>query len=67
MPKTVDLEGVRGLVEQGAQLLDVLSREEHAKSHLPGAISIPLSELDEASARQLDRERPVIAYCADYQ
>jgi rhodanese-related sulfurtransferase len=67
MPKTIDVEGVRRALEQGAQLVDVLARDDYAASHLPGAVNIPLPELDEASARQLDRRRPVIVYCADYQ
>jgi len=28
---------------------------------------IPLKELDERAPRELDRERPVIVYCNDYQ
>jgi rhodanese-related sulfurtransferase len=67
MPKTIDLDGVRRLSAEGGQLLDVMSREEFEESRLPGAINIPLPELDEESAAQLDRRRPVIAYCADFQ
>jgi rhodanese-related sulfurtransferase len=67
MPKTIDLEGVRRLSAEGGQLLDVMSREEFEESHLPGAINIPLPELDEESAAQLARGRPVIAYCADFE
>ena len=67
MPKTIDLDGVRRLSAEGAQLLDVMSREEYEESHLPGAINIPLPELDEGSTAQLDRERPVIVYCADFE
>ncbi len=67
MPKTIDLDGVRRLSAEGGQLLDVMSREVFEESHLPDAINIPLPELDEESAAQLDRERPVIAYCADFE
>jgi hypothetical protein len=35
--------------------------------HIAGAISIPLEELDERAPRLLDRGRPVIVYCYDYQ
>jgi rhodanese-related sulfurtransferase len=34
---------------------------------LPGAIHISLKELDEQSAARLDRDRPVVTYCSDYQ
>jgi rhodanese-related sulfurtransferase len=67
MPKTIDLDGVRRLSAEGGRLLDVMSREEFEESHLPGAINIPLPELDEGSTAQLDRERPVIVYCADFE
>jgi rhodanese-related sulfurtransferase len=32
--------------EEGAQLVDVLPREEYEDEHLPRAINIPLKELD---------------------
>jgi rhodanese-related sulfurtransferase len=43
----------------------VLPAAEYADEHLPGAINIPLKELDRETTRQLDRGRPVIAYCYD--
>jgi rhodanese-related sulfurtransferase len=67
MPQTVELEDVQRLVEDGAQLLDVMSRSEYEDSHLPGAVHISLKDLDAQSATQLERDRPVIAYCYDYQ
>jgi rhodanese-related sulfurtransferase len=33
--------------------------------HLPGAINLPLKELDAQHAQRLDRERPVVVYCWD--
>ncbi len=65
MARTVDLAGVRELLERGALLLEVLPREEYEELHLPGAVNIPLKELDAQSAERLDRERPVVAYCWD--
>lgn len=67
MPKMIDLEEVQRLADEGAQLLDVMSRGEYEDSHLPGAIHISLKELDAQSAAKLDRDRPVITYCYDYQ
>jgi rhodanese-related sulfurtransferase len=67
MPKTVDLETVRRMAAEGAQLLDVMSRTEYEDSHLPGAMHISLKELDEQTAARLDRRRPVITYCYDHQ
>jgi rhodanese-related sulfurtransferase len=58
---------VRRLVqEEGAQLVDVLPREEYEDEHLPRAINIPLKELDGETIEQLGRDAPVIVYCHDY-
>jgi rhodanese-related sulfurtransferase len=67
VPTTVDIEQVRRLLEGGAQLIEVLPRKEYEEEHLPGAVSIPLKELAPDTVGQLDPERPVIAYCYDYQ
>jgi rhodanese-related sulfurtransferase len=67
MPTDVDREDVRRLMAEGAQLLEVLPREEYEDEHLPGAINIPLKELDGQTAAQLARDRPIITYCNDYQ
>lgn len=53
-------------MERGAQLVDVLGREEFAHDHIAGAINLPLKELDAASASRLDHGRPVIVYCNDF-
>jgi hypothetical protein len=37
----------------------------HGGMHLPGAIHIPLKELDADTARQLDPGRAVVVYCWD--
>jgi rhodanese-related sulfurtransferase len=52
--------------EERAQLVDVLPRDEYDEEHIPGAVNIPLKELDRATAqRTLDAARPVITYCHD--
>jgi len=67
MPTTIDRSRLREMLQAGAQLLEVLPRREYDEEHLPGAISIPLRELNRATISQLDRSRPVIVYCYDYQ
>jgi phage shock protein E len=57
---------VRRLVDDGAQLVDVLAADEFERDHLPGAINIPLKQLDARSAARLDRSRPVLVYCNDF-
>jgi rhodanese-related sulfurtransferase len=46
--------------------VEVLRREEYGESHLPGAINIPLKELNRDTAERLRRDEPVIVYCHDY-
>ncbi len=68
MPKAIDHNEVRRLIaDENAQLVEVLPAEEFAEEHITGAINIPLKQLDERAPRELDRERPVIVYCNDYQ
>ena len=66
MPITVDRQRVQELLEHpGAQLVEVLPRDEYDEEHLPDAVHLPLKSLDAASARVLDPARPVIVYCWD--
>ena len=63
----VDRDEVQRLIATGAQLVEVLPSAEFEEEHLPGAINIPLKELDRETTRQLERGRAVIVYCHDYQ
>jgi rhodanese-related sulfurtransferase len=67
MPTRIDRDEVQRLLAEGAQLVEVLPSATFEEEHLPGAINIPLKELDRATTRQLDQGRPVIVYCYDYQ
>jgi len=65
MPQDIDRENLRRLVDQGAQLVEVLPAKEYAEDHLPGAINLPLRRLEKEARDVLDLSRPVIVYCAD--
>ena len=67
MPTEIFRDEVRALLEEGAQLVDVLPREEYEDEHLPKAINITLKELDRERTANLKRDAPVIVYCHDYQ
>lgn len=45
------------------QVLDVRERSEWSQGHIPGAQSVPLSELQER-ARAIGRQRPLLVHCA---
>jgi rhodanese-related sulfurtransferase len=55
------------MVRGGAALVEVLPAEEYEAEHLPGAINIPLPQLDRQSTAALQRDQPIIVYCYDLQ
>ncbi len=68
MSTPIDRDELQRLLrEEQAQLVEVLPEDEYEDEHLPGAINVPLKTLDAETARQLDRQGPVIVYCYDYQ
>lgn len=66
MPNDIGLDEMHRLIAEGAQLVEVLPPREYEEEHLQGAINIPLKTLDEETASQLDKGRPVVVYCWDY-
>jgi rhodanese-related sulfurtransferase len=66
MPTHVEREQLAELVKTGAQLVEVLPADEYDEEHLPGAINIPLKEIDRVAPNRLGRNAPVIVYCWDY-
>jgi rhodanese-related sulfurtransferase len=65
MAARIWLEELQELIDRGAQVVEVLPADDYAPAHLPGAINLPLRELDEQRATALDRARPVVVYCWD--
>jgi rhodanese-related sulfurtransferase len=63
--REIDREQVRRLMEQRAQIVDVLPAREYGEEHLPGAINLPLRRIEAEASQVLDPSRPVIVYCAD--
>lgn len=67
MPSQVtDREQIRRLCADGAQLVEVLPREEFEAEHIAGATHIWLRKLDSEAPRRLDRVKPTIVYCQDF-
>ena len=48
--------------EGGVTVLDVRPAEEHRAGHIPGAISVPLKELEDPLS-ELPRDQEIVAYC----
>ena len=65
MFKNASRDDVRRLVDQGAQIVEVLERRQYQAAHLPGAVHIPAWELTRERANALDATRPIVVYCFD--
>jgi rhodanese-related sulfurtransferase len=70
MPEDISRERVQRLQADGAALVEVLPREEYEREHLAGAVSLPLKELNAASADRAlggQKTRAVVVYCQDVE
>jgi rhodanese-related sulfurtransferase len=66
MAMRIEHDELRQLLDRGAQVVEVLPEEDYAELHLPGAVNIPLKELDAETTAGLDKANPVVVYCWDY-
>lgn len=59
----VDREALLDRVRRGeVTVLDVRPTEEYGAGHIPGALSVPLAELEQRLA-ELPRDQEIVAYC----
>lgn len=65
MPAFIDRDAVQARLGH-AQLVDVLEPDSYRELHLPGAVNIPLRDLDRRAPLELRREIPVVVYCHDF-
>jgi rhodanese-related sulfurtransferase len=65
MPRTIGRHELQSLLEEGAQLVEVLPADDYEEEHLPSAINIPLRRIDREAPERLDHTRAVIVYCWD--
>lgn len=63
--KSGDLAGpeARKLVAGGARLLDVRTPGEFASGHIPGAINVPVQELERRLAEVGGKDQEIVIYC----
>lgn len=65
MPVRIEVQRLRELLAQGAQLVEVLPVEEFRGEHLTAAQNIPLKGLSAETTGGLRRSSPVVVYCHD--
>lgn len=60
----ISSDEAHALVKAGGLLLDVRTPEEFAEGHLPGAVNIPVEELEAKLASvPAKKDQPVVLYC----
>ncbi len=64
MPREIDRREARRLMDDGAQIVEVLPPKEYEEDHLPGAVNLPLRQI-ESARDHIDSSRPVVVYCWD--
>ncbi len=65
MAVEIDRHEVQRLADEGAQIVDVLATSEYERSHLPGALNVPLAKIPTQAPGRLDPKRGVVVYCYD--
>ncbi len=63
LTKPVTWREVKGLLDEGATLLDVRSREEYSLGAMPNSLNIPHTELRDRLA-EVPKDRTVVVFCA---
>jgi rhodanese-related sulfurtransferase len=66
----ISRDELRAKIESGEHfvLVDALAPMSYARSHLPGAINLPLEWVDERAPRRVpDLDTEIVVYCIDVQ
>src|SRR5262245_2934905 len=65
--KDVSASEAKALVDAGAVVVDVRGQGAYETRHLPGALAIPLAELQAAIPASVvsAKEKPIVVYCND--
>lgn len=67
MPKTIDRETVKEMIDRGDDfhLVETLMSKEYEKWHLPGAINIHFNKIGKEARERFDPEATIVVYCHD--
>lgn len=68
MLKKITREELTNMVSSGQRfkLVDVLDKGHYEKEHIPGAISLPLNEIEKKAAKVLKKDDTIVVYCASF-
>lgn len=63
MIKVINRKELQDLIASSdVQIVDVLPQREYTESHIPGAVNIPLKQLNAETVSALQPDRPVAVY-----
>jgi len=64
-PGRITLDDFKKQLDAGKlMVIDVRSGESYRTGHIPGSISVPLSQLEQHLPRLKASKKPIVAYCA---
>ncbi|MGH9934738.1 MAG: rhodanese-like domain-containing protein [Blastocatellia bacterium] len=64
MPRIIPEEFKRLLAARQAVVIDVRPAEEYRQGHIPGAINLPMPQIEAGNYPGLPRDKRLISYCA---
>jgi rhodanese-related sulfurtransferase len=66
--KFITMEDLLEMLEnkEHFKLVEVLAKAEYEKGHIPGAINIPLDELEKLAKQKLKKKETIVVYCGSY-
>ncbi|MBW3590062.1 MAG: rhodanese-like domain-containing protein [Actinobacteria bacterium] len=67
MPRFIGLDEMEDLLATSAQVVEVLPESQYQEKHLPGAMNIDLEDFSDESLSRLEKDKPVVVYCWDFQ
>ena len=60
----VSVESARQMLQENARIVDVRTESEFRSQHVPGAINVPLSELEDRIVREIpDKGQVLLVHC----
>jgi rhodanese-related sulfurtransferase len=68
MTQKIKREDLKKKMDRGEDfvLIDVLKTEVYEKSHIKGAVNIPLARIGREARDRFEPDREIILYCADF-
>jgi rhodanese-related sulfurtransferase len=66
--KFISIEKLLEMMEnkEHFKLIEVLGREDYKEGHLPGAINIPVNEIEKVAPSLLKKNETIVVYCRSY-